>query len=1456
MDNDNGKLNFGVGLDTSQLQKDAAEASNILQGINEEAEQQSAAVRQLLSEVPAVEIDFTGNGKLTLDNIAEAFNTVENVINTNKSAIEQLEKEYQRLEQLAEQAAQAQDADTVAKIREEQKAIQENVDLRKQVVEASEQARAELVALTESQEQEAAATAKQSQQNMTLKQRIKELQNAMADMVAQMGQSAAERTAEYQTMAQELGRLMDIRGDIQAQGRVFANDEQQIQAVVQGVSALSGAFSAAQGAMSLFGEQGEELQKVMLKVQAAMSLTMGLQQLQQMLNKDSAFQLVVVNGLKQWWAKIVATAKGVEQQESVALQENTAAVQQNAAANSEAAAAKTASTEATGAAATVKADDTATTMSQTAAEQANTAATAEHTAVQTADNVAVEAGAVASGKFATALRAVGLAIKSISKSGWAAIIAAIVGLVFYFKSLRDQADETAKAQERAISVAKEISDETSEAYGKQRMELAALQTRVEKFNGSKAQERKLCEELNTKYGEQLGYYYSVGEWKSRLAKVSELYSQQLLAEARAQALVNASAKAFVAILKGENVKENQRLMDSLRREYEEQLKLAQYFSGRIDDELAKAGGKGKKRSGASSGGRNKNTAAQKEVEKATKDWARAQKDFIDKVADQVDSYRVERMQEGQTKELERLRRDTEQRKQQWEEHFNQLAEVYRTMQKAEWIKANKKTEDDWAKTDIAKMPIAEFAKQLRADMPELAASYQEVLNAIDNTAALSRSAIMNKYADELVEQFGTTYEKAEKLEREWASKMMRLPAEYVDEAARQQQQAVAAVYAQAFKESIDWDTVFGDMGSQSIESLRANIERIRGYLNFNRSHLGTEEIKEFEKAIADMEKEIATRNPFSAFHKAVADIGTAKTAYIAACVEMSASNDALTAAQNRYNIALRIATKLRAEADSDESIKDTERYVAAEEELTEATKGLSRAREDNNRAQSKTLNAYNSVNKAYHNLAASIKGVGGVIKGVGDNAKNLAAVFSDDVAESIGTVLDTSNEVFDATAAIVDNITALGKRAAEGVATAVEATAQGVKASGEAGEKAMSSLEKASAILAIISSAMRVATAIINLFNNDNRKQKEIEALQQRIDELQWELDNADITRLQEQTGRAIEKVRAIYKGLYEDILAAKYAEIDANNWFLRNIAKTRAAAEAYRQSIEKIADAYAQVSYTADKALGAERWANSREQLEKYAEQQVLIMQQIDLERSKKKTDNDKIADWERKSAEIGEKMASLINEMLEEIIGSSAEDIAKQLGDAFFEAAQQGEDAMEAWHSKVKDIVADIIRRMLIAQYLEPEIGKVFDKYKAVWFGDDGAFRGIDAVRNSATDFAADLDAAGNVMQQLWDGLGEATKEWFDSTREGASRGIATASQDSVDENNARLTTIQGHTYNIVEQTKQLANTANLILLSVVNIDNETSGMGARLGRMEGSLKAVKDTVEDIAVKGIKVH
>ncbi len=455
--------------------------------------------------------------------------------------------------------------------------------------------------------------------------------------------------------------------------------------------------------------------------------------------------------------------------------------------------------------------------------------------------------------------------------------------------------------------------------------------------------------------------------------------------------------------------------------------------------------------------------------------------------------------------------------------------------------------------------------------------------------------------------------------------------------------------------------------------------------------------------------------------------------------------------------------------------------------------------------------------------------------------------IGDAVGGTVGEIISAAGQIATSTLSMINGIVQL-----------VQMSATSMKATAGTAAAAIQTVEKASVILAVISAALQVATAIASLFNNDEAKQEEIERLQGRIDQLQWELDHADIVRLQENSGKAIDRVKQALSETYLELVKNKLAVNDTMGAWLLMFSSVRTNSELLQKTADKLAAAYGNIAYTADKALGGEKYDNAREQLENISKQQLLIQEQIRQEQDKKKTDNDQIKEWEQKIEELGQQAVEIINEMVEDIIGGSSSDIAEQLSDAFFEAFQNGEDYAEAWGNKVNEIVADVLKRMLVSKFLEEPLGDIFDKYKKKWFK-DGNFVGLDEVINSMGAFASDLNAVGEDFATIWENLPDSVKNMFtvtdEASREASQKGIATASQESVDELNGRATAIQGHTFSISENTKLLLGSVNLILQSVLNIERYSETTAEQINEVRLSVKEVRDTVNDIQLKGIKL-
>ena len=168
-------------------------------------------------------------------------------------------------------------------------------------------------------------------------------------------------------------------------------------------------------------------------------------------------------------------------------------------------------------------------------------------------------------------------------------------------------------------------------------------------------------------------------------------------------------------------------------------------------------------------------------------------------------------------------------------------------------------------------------------------------------------------------------------------------------------------------------------------------------------------------------------------------------------------------------------------------------------------------------------------------------------------------------------------------------------------------------------------------------------------------------------------------------------------------------------------------------------------------------------------------------------------------------------------------------------------------------------MVKKQLTEELLMKPMLGVFDKYKAKFTSAEFDPKKIIGITSELSRDLKDIGdkvapaytaAMQEVQRQLRDTLGAG-----ESNRQASKKGIATASQDSIDELNGRLTAIQGHTFSISEQARQLSTTTGLILQSVVRIEGETNGFGARLERMEKHLGKVSSALDDISLSGIRI-
>lgn len=1330
MNDNNGALSFGTAVDTSGFEQGMATIEEGISALGTRAEEASMSIQEALTNVPKVDIQVVTNTS-DLETIKLGLEETERIINLNKEGIQTLEAEYQRLSKECGEAFEAGDFDHSVELAKERDGVERVINTRKRAISEAIKYNDELmemhVKLSEeaaAQEKSRAALEKKSKSAQSLRTRIRELTMeaaALRDAAQQEGVELDKSTGRYREIIEELGRLRDIQGDINTAGNVFANDENQFAGVISGLNGLVGGFTAAQGAIALFGTENEELQRVMLKVQSLMSITMGLQQVQQALNKDSAFQLVTLNGLKQWWNKLLVIGAGAQATETAATEagvaaklSDTAAEGVNATATTAAAAAKELKAAATGEAA--------------AAEAVDTAATG-------ANAVAAGAGTAANIGLAGAFRMVGAAISSIPVFGWiAAAIGVLIGVISHFIGKANEADEKLKEQQEFVRGSRE-------EYAKASLSIKTYQKRIEDFNGTAEEENQLVAELNQKHGTAMGQHKTLAEWKQTLAEKGEAYCRALEQEALAQAYLNKYTEAYIHLLEvqdeikagkyhhwyqtkaGDAAADRearaaaQADVDRYQKEYEKAMLEAQNIRqsaglnlSEVSVSTPKGGG------GGSTPAPFDAKAAAREQRKQYEDYVSQVKEFIRDANAEVTDYTITMHSDGLMQELNIINKNSHERIEAWKKTLRDQAELRKQYLHDVYMTTEGATEDIWETSEAGRKSIEEYMKEFLHG-----ADLSKVLSDVDFARTLAEGledndpakAWLNKYVaevelaeyqvaetrqkyfDQWVEAYGTVEQKQAVMWRKYTHLLNSIPEEFHDAIYEAWDIEESNLNLDQFKKSLNWEEVFGNLDAVATSSLQRLKTQLQQFIKTQKD-LSPEAAKALAEAIEKIDDKLTERNPFDALSTSFSNLQTA--------------NRNVKLAQEAYNEALKNGTELEK--------KNAEATLAAaknakQKALAEATKAM--------QATAGKMNEY---------------------IGIANDLMDCLGTFGVELPPELTGFI-------------------------EGIGGAVDALEN------------IDLTKPTSIIKGAIGVVSGLGKAIGSLFNHDARKEKKIQKMQQQIETLE---------RAYDKLGESIDKAFST----------------DASNLI--------------------------------------------KQQNQMLEQQKTLIQQQINEEKSKKHTDNDRIREWEQQIEDINATIAANKEAAIDAIFGSDLKSAIEGFADAYADAWASNEDrtksARDYVRSMMKQMVKESIKAAIQASGQMEAIRKKLEEFYA-----DKVLTGWeqDYILNMAEALQHELDQQFGWADSL---LGE------DATREGTQKGIATASQDSVDENNARLTTIQEHTYNLTQGMEELNSTSNAILDKVAGIEKNTAKSADNLDDVKDSIKKIKNTVDEIQSQGIKLR
>jgi hypothetical protein len=1189
----------------------------------------------------------------------------------HETAISGLEAQYNRLKKAAGKAFSAGKDDEYRDANKQMLAVQGEISSRKELLKQLRDQSDTLEKASQKVEENRQKTEAAANAQVSMRTRIKQVKE---EMMLLIDQGIDEQSEAYKRLEAELGRLTDIQGDVAQQGKTLANDEAKLQGVISGLSGLAGGFSAVTGAVGLFSDENENLQKVMTRVQSVMAITLGMQQVAQALNKDSAFQLVVINGLKEWWRKVVTQATVAETAETAAINQNSVAQAANAAA-------------------------------------------------QTAGTVAAGAATKANLTLAGSFRILGVAIKSIPGIGW---IAAAIGVLIGLATALTAKIRAAKKEQEAFT--KSIVEGLYEPVGM----VENLAVKWSQLGDTLQAKQKFVDD-NKEAFDGLGVSVrDVLDAENLLVKNKDKFIEAQIAKAKATAIMQ---------MTGDKVKRLLEVEQALEAPY----KQTSYMGGRVkgtDNGMGNRGGMQheyntlyaeiRKMYAQAAEEESNGAALLKEAGfRGVNEYAAGTVGAIEEAIGKeqaalknLSDPKVYKIKLKQIAELQKLLdsitggkttgKSTDKNK----DPFLEMLEKRRTeyARYYEWVNSGdefitRTADEAFAKLLADGVSYIDFLKRERDKLVGENANAEDVAN-LSGESRKKLTALNNAIAQEtektVVEEFSADLDK--QLDKaESALDMLKIVAEKRKELKN---------------DSSELDNKKKDVLDKAEKTAQTNLRK-------ETAELLTEYASYTEKKI-QLDKDYYTDLAIlqAAYASATTDEDKAKIDKAIAARKKKYEKDSKSGGDEEYARMLEEYTSFEEKKQAIIEEFDEKRRVATEHGDTQLIERL-------NEAQKKALsklgldevmttdwskmfgNLDEIATKELNNLLQKIENLDPAVLGITFNPEDLAKI-----KEAIGNMKGEIRE-----------------------RNPFAGLVQGIKDYQKAGDDAAKKK-------ALQDSAMSTAAVF--------------ELASQMLKTVTNSLETLGVT-MDEETQTVLNDVGGLLDGgakLAEGIATGNpLAIIEGSIGVISNGidliwgANDRKANRSIRQhaaAVEKLETSYKELERVVNKALGTDVYKAQAAQIANLELQRKNLAEMARLESEKKKADQDTIKEYNAQIATIDNTIEDIKESMKESVMGGfDAKGIADQLGSAFIDAFEQGEDAAKAWGDTVNDIVRNVIKNMVIQSFLEKQVGAILKKYEDQWLDTETGVINMDKFAQGLPAMAEELigvgDTFGNAMLSL---------------------------------------------------------------------------------------------------------
>lgn len=1328
------------------------------------------------------------------------------------------------------------------------------------------------------------AEASMRRQMMLIVQEMAQQEEAARAAGGETAVQALRASKGFQDLQAEAGRLSNAMGDAKKQMTVFANDNAGLQGVIVGLQGMSGAMSAAQGIVGMFTTDQEKLQQVMLKVQSVMAIANGMMAVSNALNKDSYFTLVILNRIKQAWNATSAEGLAAEKAEAAAKVKDTAATAAN--------------TAATGANTAAENLNTASKATGLKAWIASRLAAANDTKAKIANAIAAKSLTISNGALAVSFRLVATAIKSIPVVGW--VLAGVGALVGLITSLFSASSEAEEQQEKLNEKIQETAAEPVAALSKLSAQYTALgDNMVAKqryIEENKAEFEKLGLSIeNVADAEEVLIKNKERFIQAQIAKAAASAAYDMLKD-KAKELIEAEQELDddYSEKNEENVQETKDAMDDLIAYAENKLNEASALEGRFSKEaqfyVSKVSQKTADGAADSIASLNKLAAQWKDlggnIQKQNKFiaenktefdklglgiknvhdaenafvnnkdkfvaamTARAQsmayfemakdkyKDYVAALAEEEDINRRVKGKgfesDAQYRQWLDARKAKAQAQKDAEEYIKKANEAAAragntittggttkddpfikalNKRKAEYeryskfIRSNNETLQAAAQGDEFKKLLeggATYKEYLENQIAELQAAgektagYTAHLHALqDELAGIQEKTVIDDFRKALEQQLAAA----------------KTTQEMLDIIARNRKQLEEGGDAGVNKEKSDiLDQQQKSVEDKEKEQTNTLLQQYSDYLSkkiaFEESYANNKRL--IDKAIADAEA-AGDKERLEAAQMALRRLERQREQYAKSATTGDADYDAMLAEYRDFN-----EKREAIEQEYEEKIR-----IAREHNDEELVKKLERSRA-----------------KAISDVVSEKLKNSDAFKKLFDNLDDLTADAIENFVEQAQQELDSLTVGVDITE---EEMNALKKKLSEALDKAMEG--KPFKALSKAIDE-FSANASSSNLAALQDAAANIAGQFKDITGSlhDIADTMGSELLE-KIAEIGDSVIGAGEGIMNIVAGASTGNVMAIIQGALQ--LFGEVAKwIDWTPQAFKNLDKIISDNEA---KMEEYGEIYSNLQREVAKATGQALDATNKKLMENLRLQITQLQSSImameaelaDAPGSKDTSEYEEEIDRAKKDLkELQEQLADLMDSIVERALGNKTiASIMEDLSTALVDAWSQGENAVEAYHQKVKDVIKDITRNWITQQLITEQLKGYFDQY----LGEESGFADLSPEEQYARirQLMNDVDAYGDTMMDFFNNMDDEMKQWLqmDTEASGLSGAIKGMSQESAD-------LLAGVANAMRLNQAAIINSLSDILLQTIGIRNNTANANAALQGIYNEIRSASSS------------